>query len=376
MVEFHDKSFDAGTKRKLELFRGYLREWIPVFLTASPHRPNCTRVNIYDFFAGPGRDTEGNAGSPLIVVDELRQYCQHNRELKAPGIDVRIHFNDKEADHIEQLRKATAELSCPEECCRISFSALPFQDAFDQHLPDIQHPGSANLVIMDQCGVEEVTPDVLRGLAQCRTTDVLFFIASAFIRRFPEQFRIADELQIPSDEISATDYNKIHRHICDFYRGHLLDLAYYLAPFSIKKGSNIYGVIFGSGHLRGLEKFLKVCWKQDEVTGEANFNIDRDPSWHGQLSIFEEENVIRKMDQFSHDLKTYIANESPNNRDLYAFSLTHGFLARHAREILSKLRSSGALSIVPLPGEPQPRSGAYYLNLDPPRVKFNLAATQ
>ena len=32
--KFHDRQFDDGTQVKLAIFRGYVRSWIPVFLTA------------------------------------------------------------------------------------------------------------------------------------------------------------------------------------------------------------------------------------------------------------------------------------------------------------------------------------------------------
>ncbi|HUF48090.1 MAG TPA: three-Cys-motif partner protein TcmP [Vicinamibacterales bacterium] len=62
--------------------------------------------------------------------------------------------------------------------------------------------------------------------------------------------------------------------ILDYYRGLLPRAAdYFLAPFSIKKNANIYGLIFGSGHPLGMDKFLQVAWKKDEIAGEADFDI-------------------------------------------------------------------------------------------------------
>ena len=51
--DIHKKAFDEGTQTKLELFRAYLREWLPVFISKGEiYWPN---VNILDFFAGSGR---------------------------------------------------------------------------------------------------------------------------------------------------------------------------------------------------------------------------------------------------------------------------------------------------------------------------------
>jgi hypothetical protein len=152
-------------------------------------------------------------------------------------------------------------------------------------------------------------------------------------------------------------------------------VEYHLAPFSIKKGANIYGVIFGSGSLLGLDKFLKVCWKADAVTGEANYNIDSDFSWGGQKSLFAEQNVIRKVDLFAHDLKEFIRSSSPSNRDVFKFCLTKGFRPGHASDILRAMQKNNELQVVDwtsgLPG----KAGTFYLTWDnynkhDPKIRF------
>lgn len=56
MTAFHDNAFDPPTHLKLNIFRGYIREWLPVFLTRrTDGRSGHKRVNVFDFFAGPGR---------------------------------------------------------------------------------------------------------------------------------------------------------------------------------------------------------------------------------------------------------------------------------------------------------------------------------
>ncbi len=50
-------------------------------------------------------------------------------------------------------------------------------------------------------------------------------------------------------------------------------------PFSIKKGAHIYGIIFGSKHILGVEKFLKIAWNKNKINGEANFDNDNIKSY-------------------------------------------------------------------------------------------------
>ena len=106
MSAFHDKGFDGSTLLKLAVFKGYIRKWLPVFLTQyGGRRKNFQKVNIYDFFAGPGYDTDGNRGSPVIITEEIKQYCQTNPALKASDVAVRMVFNDLDSLNIDQLQK-------------------------------------------------------------------------------------------------------------------------------------------------------------------------------------------------------------------------------------------------------------------------------
>jgi hypothetical protein len=75
------------------------------------------------------------------------------------------------------------------------------------------------------------------------TCDFLFFLSSSTLHRFRDDPAIKQKITRPDD------YYQVHQVALDYYRGFLPNAAdYFLAPFSIKKGSNIYGLIFGSAH--------------------------------------------------------------------------------------------------------------------------------
>lgn len=68
-----------------------------------------------------------------------------------------------------------------------------------------------------------------------------------------------------------------HRIIADYFRNLIpADKEYYIHHFTIQKGTNYYGLIFGTSHTLGMEKFVKVCWMEDKNSGESNCNIDND----------------------------------------------------------------------------------------------------
>jgi len=310
----------------------------------------------------------------------MKQYCQTNPELRASNVAVRMVFNDIDPQNIDQLQDAIQQVACSQDCCRIEYSAQPFQDALQKHLPDIAERSSANLIIMDQCGVKEVTPQVIRQLAECSTTDILFFISSSFILRFIDTPELGGKFDMEADEVKTVDYRAIHRYVCRYFREALRDQEYYLSPFSIKKGSNIYGLVFGTSNLLGLEKFLTVCWNLDPVTGEANYNIDGDFAW-AEEALFSELNEIRKVDLFKQKLLEFIAKDSPDNRRLCRFCLTNGFSPKKAGEILKSLQADERLTVTEIETEKPARRGAFYISynnykIDSPRVRFTVRDAQ
>jgi len=214
--------------------------------------------------------------------------------------------------------------------------------------------------------MKHVSQEVFCRLMECETTDILFFVSSTFLRRFSNDPSFQRYIPLDPEKIRSTDAKEVHRYVCECYRGLIpSNSEYYLAPFSIQKEgnrANIYGVIFGSHSLLGLEKFLKVCWDQDQTTGEANYNIDSDAIRDGQLSLFPEENVIKKCDKFEKDLVALLADGPCSNQRLYRFCLEGGFLPKHGNDILRKLQNDGKIEVRDASTGQGVRRGAFYLS--------------
>lgn len=367
--------FDDPTRIKLALFQGYIREWLSVFMTQKKYK----RINLFDFFSGPGRDASGIQGSPLIIVNEIKNYCITQKDRKSQDLEIRMLFNDKSQEHISQLQRNVDEIACSKGCCKIEYSNHHFDEALKTYMREIRDVDTANLIIMDQFGVKEVTPELIHVFSKCDATDILFFISSGFIRRFINTPEIRNKYKINPKEMKDIDYKAIHRYICQYYREQLKSTQYYLSPFSIKKKTNIYGIVFGSKHPYGLEKFLNVCWSLDEHTGEANYNIDYDMAWGGQLSLFNEQ--PRKIDLFKKELKKYIEERSPDNLKMYIFCIEKGFSMKKAGEILREMQNEEGLSVIDLTKQKNARKGAYYLGWEhyktkEARVRFTIEDKQ
>jgi three-Cys-motif partner protein len=232
MGDFHKKPFDAGTLVKLEIFELYLGEWLPVFLAS--REPFRGEVHIFDFFAGPGLDPCGQMGSPLRVLRTIRR-CLGLRHADWPTIQITAHFSDVDSGKIESLRRNIESHDLNVGGVELDLRPLSFQAALRENAAILRKPDAAKLLLIDQCGVDQVTPEIFGELVVYPTTDFLFFISSSTLHRFHDHPAIKLKIERP------TDYYHVHRKALEYYRELLPQGArYFLAPFSIKKDQNIY----------------------------------------------------------------------------------------------------------------------------------------
>ena len=174
----------------------------------------------------------------------------------------------------------------------------------------------------------------------------MFFISSSYVKRFNEVEEFKKYLNVTKQDLENKSYYHIHRIVLNYYRNLIpANKQYFLAPFSIRKPSGIYGLIFGSNHIYGIEKFLRVCWKYDNLTGEANYDIDSENINLNKPSLFEQFNVPKKRQVFEESLrKKILSKELTTNIDVYIFTLNEGFLPKDANTVLKNLRDENKVS--------------------------------
>ncbi len=331
--DLHNKPFDSGTKAKLSIFHDYLKEWLPVFLAKK--ETYWHTINIFDFFSGPGIDTNGNKGTPLLILDELEVYL---KEIQSKNIIINLYFNDYSADKIESLKSTLTTYE--NSFFNIKVESKDFKKAFKGQLQLMSKKDTANLLFLDQTGVKQIDENIFKSIIELKTTDFLFFISSSTIKRFKNHPAISAYHNINPDEIENTEYDQIHRLVTSYYRGLIPKTkSYYIAPFSLKKKAGLYGLIFGSGNPFGIEKFLRTCWKIDPLRGEANFDIDNDKINPGQIDLFTgEAQRPKKIEKFESELKNNILlKKITNDKELYLYTLNNGFIPTHTKKVIKEL---------------------------------------
>ncbi len=340
--DINKKEYDDATKLKLEIFRECFKEWLPVFI----HNPYVEKVFIYDFFAGSGIDSENNHGSPLILLDEAKgenqMFCS-----KVPKGRVIFGYNEKIESKRNLLETNISEHinNCKANCGRsdcvynIGYGNFDFKEVFERETVSsiLNNPKFGKFILLDQYGFKEVDNDVFKKLIESPRTDFIFFISSSFIRRFKEHPYILRYFQTNKINFDESEPQECHKYVANYFRTLIPEKTeFFLHQFTIKKGSNYYGLIFGTGHTLGIEKFLKVCWDKDKLSGESNFSMYND--YQPNTLFYTETNTIR-INEYKYKLKLEIlSGKIKSNIDGMKHALHNGVPTKAFIEVVEEIK--------------------------------------
>ena len=359
MKDINRSPYTKETELKLDIFKRCFREWFPVFLNAN--RKYTERLYIYDLFAGSGTDADGKWGSPLWLLSEARgeqkQYCTQILNGKAPSIYFA--FNELKTEKAKELEEKVQRFfslcsmrDCAHNRCafqvkqNIFFRNDSFQNiAKSQNFLSILNNNKfAKFIVLDQYGIKQITPSIFLELTQAPKTDFIFFIASSFLRRFKETEAIKRYFDENKIKFDPSNPQLCHKDIARYYKSLIPNnREYYIHHFTIKKGTNYYGLIFGTGHSLGMEKFLKVCWDEDKLAGESNCNIEQD---FEEGTLFYDGVHTNKVKKVQSELKNKInLGEITNNRDGMKFVLSKGCLPKVYIEVIKELLKQNKVQI-------------------------------
>ncbi len=334
--EIHSKPFTDETQDKLKIIKAYFIDAIPVFLQHSYFH----HLIIGDLFSGPGTDTDGNDGTPLII---LRALWSHREKLERSSCSVSVIFNDNKKAKTQSLHLLTQEWDQIIPRVSIEIFNEDAEDLFSTLQPRLRAPNTGSILCLDQYGIDFVNKQRFRALLGTSHCDTIFFLASSYVRRFSVDF--APRFDIPPDIASVCQPHQVHDLVCSSYEKLIpSSIEAYVSRYKIHKKSNNYGLVFLTHSLLGLEKFVKICWRTDQNSGSAN-NGKSHILDESLGSLFEPEEVpTDKYRQFVKELRDHIESQAiVTEKDVMIFTYKRGMLTNHANDVVKELQAKGHL---------------------------------
>lgn len=310
-----------------------------------------------DMFAGSGADVDGNPGSPLILLEEVRgpglSFCYQAEKARK---DIRFWFNEAMRGKIDDLNMNVSSFirKCEQNCdlrgCyfedKIEISSMKFENVFnsERFIQIASNKKYGKFLVLDQYGFKEIGDHVFERLIEFPSMDFIFFISSSSIRRFKEHESVKKYINSYKIDFDETNPKLSHQQIANYYRSLVPSgKEYYIHHFSILKGSNRYGLIFGSGHTYGMEKFLTVCWRKDKYAGESDELINDD--WEDNTLFAEIEPPQKKRIVKEEIQQRILKGDITDNKTGLKYALQRGCLGDVYCDAVKELLLAGKISI-------------------------------
>jgi three-Cys-motif partner protein len=276
---------ESHTAKKHEILRGYFVAWLPIMAKWNK------RLVYIDGFAGPGRYSEGEDGSPVIVLKAARD---HRYPMQTELCCIFVEDDPARCDH---LKSVLAELSPPLPS-HVKWEVV--QGKFDEHLTktfdtlDAQAKALApSLVFIDPFGLSHTPFSTIRRILANKRCEVLVNLMYEEVNRFLSNALISPHLDglFGTSEwrtvlnISGADQRR--RAIHDIYLGQLKTVARYVQSFEMRNKTNStdYFLFFATNDLKGLEKMKDAMWRVDDA-GSFQFSDHADA--RRLLNLFSE----------------------------------------------------------------------------------------
>ena len=278
---------EPHTRAKHAILRRYLQAWTPI-LTQGGFR----EILYIDGFAGPGRYSKGEDGSPVIALNAARNHVASDRT------NLRFAFVERDRERADSLKRIVEDLQLPENMHVKVYSGESFETAFGRIAGEHQSKNQSLLptfAFIDPFGWKGVPFRIIQEIMSFPSCEVLVTFMYEEMNRFlglSNQERNFDEFFGTQDwrqGIELSEPGKRNRFLHDLYLRQLKQAAgaRYVRSFEMRNERDVvdYYLFHATNHIRGLARMKEAMWKVDE-SGEFSFSDATDPS---QLVLFEKE---------------------------------------------------------------------------------------
>jgi three-Cys-motif partner protein len=354
---------------KVELLKNYLEAYLNI-ITKSGFFPI---INIYDMFCGEGVYDNGGKGSPIVILETIKNiFYANNKSVKFNCL-----FNDIDNKKTEKLHREINERKLHySEIGDLVISNIDYQKLLPKIATKINsYTNQKAFIFIDPYGYKDINISDIKTLLKSKKSEVLLFLPTQFMFRFdskgtPECLINFIEELMPKEKWPLSSNGIVFiENLTETFRNSL-GANYFVDSFIITRDTNqFFCLFFFTSHIYGFDRMLHEKWRIDEEQG-------RGWKYEATDSLFT--HLQKKPDtiRFERKLHELLKNREVTNGELYEFTLQNGHLPKHTTEILTKLQLEGKLSSANKDGT-QARQKAFYLsyenyNKNPDKIKLKL----
>lgn len=275
---------DPHTRAKHAILGRYLRAWTPIL-----SQGGFPEIVYIDGFAGPGRYSKNEEGSPVIA---LKAALEQTVPLTAT---LRYLFIEKDPKRAESLNALVLAETLPTNFKVTVRGGVTFEDAYN----DLVKAGALGgrrspptFAFIDPFGWSGVPFNIVADILSRPSCEVLITFMYEELNRFlghPDQEANFDSYFGTTAWrriVPIADAKERNRALHDLYLSQLRSAAHakYVRSFEMRNKRDVtdYFLFFATNNLLGLKRMKESMWKVDEA-GEFTFSDATDPN---QLVLF------------------------------------------------------------------------------------------
>jgi three-Cys-motif partner protein len=267
------------TPGKHIVLKAYLDAWFPILGSTQG------RILFIDGFAGPGRYSGGEDGSPIIALKALRDHPFRLR-LRAEIVFMFIEREQDRADHLRrEIVPFVAELGTGVRTEVITGEFDETMTSVLQQVDEQKRSLAPAFVMVDPFGISHTPLSVIGKILENSKSEVYI----SFMWEFFNRFKAGDEFPPHLDglfgctewreAIAIPDWRRRRDFIFELYKRQLKAAgAEYVVHFELfNQATLVYAIFFATKHAVGCDKMKAAIWKADPFNGFA-FVGGRDPT--------------------------------------------------------------------------------------------------
>ena len=360
----------AHSKAKVDYYQRYLERYLSIMSVVK----SVYEVNIFDVFCGRGVYDDGGLGSPIRTVGTVKKvFNDHSSRLQ-----VNLFFNDAETSYVERVKQYVNEhYPDYEEFCSITYWSEQADNLLEKlckFLPMTDFH-TKNFLFIDPYGYKDVNKHIFERLLRNKNTEILLFLPISFMHRFAryafnvdanqgaqrlrefiEDFFPKEHMVRSEEPMDAKDYIDALTEAFSFGR------KYYATSYFIERDCRNYFALFFICHnLLGLEKAIETKWLLDEADGKG-FHLPKAGLQKGLFDEqFQEEDRKERLEELKTLLLLFLRSGTKANSDIYRFILNHGYMPKHANEVLRDLQDNKMIKVTLFNGK-EARKHSFYID--------------
>lgn len=278
-------TLDPHTRAKHAILQRYLEAWTPVLTLGG-----FPEIAYFDGFAGPGRYSEGEDGSPIIA---LKSVLAHKDRINKR---VTLIFVEKDEERAAVLQSIVESMSLPTNFAVTVEAGKTFEQAFNEFRTSHASRSSRwppTFAFIDPFGWTGAPFRIVETILGHASCEVFVTFMYEEINRFIDH---KDQVENFNSLFGSDAWQQCRpkqgvserrRCLHDAYIARLKTAARFVRSFEMRNrsGRTDYFLFYATNNVVGLKKMKEAMWKVDR-SGEFSFSDATDPN---QAVLFGDE---------------------------------------------------------------------------------------